>query len=693
MKELTEQSSTEAALTALEYGYQPIPIRDGGKAPMGSGWQRTRWTSEEEVREAFESASANGASGIGLLLGEPSGGLVDVDLDHHHALRLRDHFLPPSDMATGREGRALSHRWYIVADDPEVMETRRYKLPDGQVSVELRWTGTQTVIPPSTHPSGERYRWEGDPWGKPARVSGRRLSIQVALLGLGAVLLDAWPETGSRHEAYLALAGGLLRYGDGVHPYWERNLPVLIGAIADATHDDDGAETRIRTVMGTTLDRLRQGREATGFNRLGEMIGLEHMEAVRRMAKEVESRSGFVPGASASPGLPTPPTPSNEVREQTDLTRSPMEERVSSWAAVDLGPYLSGEIEMPEPTLLRRADGAGLFYPGRVNSLFGSSESAKSWIALTACVQEMARGERVVYVDLEDEPAGAVVRLRALGAADEDITKLFRYVHPDGPIAAMQRYAYGDKPTAAGDLAQDMFHDLLESFDPTLIVADGMTVLYGLHGHDTNAATSTDVITSWLKSLTRGGRTGVIVIDHTGKVSGPGTSPIGAHHKVAMVQGSALRADAVDRPVPGGVGTVRLVVYKDRPGAVREVSSTGTEQLAALFRMDSREEGVTKVEIESPPEGTMVIGDSPAMEAKLEQMADSQEVLEALLDHMAEDPEAEYLTADVAKDLEYPEKSIRETWRVLRDTGLVEMRGSRRWAKYVLTEKGKADLS
>src|SRR5699024_12194832 len=65
--------------------------------------------------------------------------------------------------------------------------------------------------------------------------------------------------------------------------------------------------------------------------------------------------------------------------------------------------------------------------------------------------------------------------------------------------------------------AEAVFMSLLDAFDPTLIVVDGMTVLYGLHGHDTNEATATDVITSWLKSLCRGGRTTTIVIDHTGK--------------------------------------------------------------------------------------------------------------------------------------------------------------------------------
>src|SRR5699024_2939538 len=142
-----------------------------------------------------------------------------------------------------------------------------------------------------------------------------------------------------------------------------------------------------------------------------------------------------------------------------------------------------------------------------------------------------------------------------------------RVLFRSGPLAAMQRYRFGSSVTDEGRQAEAVFMSLLDAFDPTLIVVDGMTVLYGLHGHDTNEATATDVITSWLKSLTRGGRSTVVVIDHTGKSGGAGASPIGAHHKVAMVQGSAIRADAIDRPMPGGLGLVNLVVFKDRPGA------------------------------------------------------------------------------------------------------------------------------
>ena len=71
------QGITEAALYAIRQGYQPLPIQKGGKRPYGTSWTHTRWDkdiSEEEVGTFFAEMEQRGAPGLGLLLGEPSGG-------------------------------------------------------------------------------------------------------------------------------------------------------------------------------------------------------------------------------------------------------------------------------------------------------------------------------------------------------------------------------------------------------------------------------------------------------------------------------------------------------------------------------------------------------------------------------------------------------------------------------------------
>lgn len=713
-------SNTKAALEALERGYQALPIRAGAKNPHVSAWTHVRWDADnpDALISAFEEWHDEGATNVGLLLGKPSGGLIDIDLDHPRAMRLRDHFLPPTPMRSGRPGRPFSHFWYKV--DEGLPATRRYKMPDGAVSVELRSTGSQTVIPPSVHPSGETYRWEGTKWGGkkgPLVVDGKVLSVQVALLGMGCVLIDQWPQRGGRHDAYLALAGGLLRFGrEGVHPYWERNLPVLIRALAMATNDEDGPEAREGEVMPSTLARLRSGENAVGFTRLSELIGVDHADLIRRMAREVESLAGFSADTAvvSSSSRPLREVAEEAMDEELESTlppedRDPLGERVGTWQPVDLDPYLLGEVRVPQPTVLRRSDGKGLFYEGRVNSLYGQSEAAKSWMALVACQQEMALGERVMYLDFEDEPTFTISRLRLLGAGDDDVRHQFTYVRPEDPLMDMQRNRWGQSvETDLGRLNHELFALAVERVDPSLIIVDGMTVLYGLHGLDSNDAVSTDIITTWLKRLCRNGRSTVIVIDHTGKGAGRGASPIGAHHKIAMVQGTALQVYPVSQPMPGHRGEVQLLVHKDRPGAVRAISTSEQPAIAAVVVLDSRTEGCTYVSIDPATPGDVVVGgtdndgealrkaaeraekERQAAEAeRFERQKAHEELVDAVLAFFGSDVDATHTRAEAQDAVvealaprEVHEREVREVIWGLVQEGLLHKQGERRWARY-----------
>lgn len=674
----TEQHNAavvEAALDAYRRGLTPLPISRHSKSPSMTGWTKLRWPDptidtgegEDAVRAAFEEYTAGGSTNLGVLLGEASGDLIDVDLDHPAAQRLKSYLLPYTAAVHGRETSRKSHYWYR-AKPGTMPPTRRLKIPDvsgrgSGVSVEIRTTGSQTLVPPSIHPAtAETYEWEGEPWGGdegPAAVDGTELLAQVILLGLCAVLLDAWPGPGQRHDAYVALAGGLLRYGDSqtVHPFWERNAGLVIRTLALTTHDEDGAEQREREAIYTTKRRLREGGEATGFTRLAEYIGEESVQIVERLVRDAEAVAGFVPDVAGDvPGWMPPwanqwdglkieiddsaPEPTFVEPEDASEPRSlgallpehgaeepaeadveeagsdedlredldPLDARPSSWSPVDLEPYLTGKLTVPDPEVCRRNDGACLMYRGRVNMLFGSSESAKSWIAMAICLQEIEAGGRALYLDFEDEPVQTLNRLRLLGAVDDDLRAQFSYIRPEGPLADMQRNKWGkDQPTKSGEFAQGQFDMALQSLDPDIIVADGMTALYGLHGLDANDAVSTDVITSWLKRLTRNGRSTVIIIDHQAKSAEKGSMPIGSQHKVAMVQGTLLQVWPIKQPMPGDVGEMELVVLKDRPGQVRahsqKTGGRGKAQVAGVVTLDSRTEGRSSLVI-TPPRRT-----------------------------------------------------------------------------------------
>ncbi|MCW5757974.1 MAG: bifunctional DNA primase/polymerase [Phycisphaeraceae bacterium] len=159
----------EAAAAYTRRGWRVVPIAAGAKGPTLKGWPALR-LEERDLASHF-----HGDSNIGLILGEPSGGLVDVDLDCDEAVELAGRYLPATDAVTGREGRPASHRWYIA----EGASTAKHKDADGTMIVELRSTGCQTVVGPSVHPSGGRYDVLG---GEPARVPEAMLAACVRAL-------------------------------------------------------------------------------------------------------------------------------------------------------------------------------------------------------------------------------------------------------------------------------------------------------------------------------------------------------------------------------------------------------------------------------------------------------------------------------------------------------------------------------
>lgn len=654
------------ALDAFERGWTPLPIRSGSKTPAVSGWSGITYETADDVRKVFLNAAdfhkeSLDSFGLSVSLGEASNGLVDVDLDHPKALRLRDLFLPHTAMMSGRASTRRAHLWYRVSEDlPE--GTKRYKLPTGETTVELRSTGGQTLVPPSmarcvcsktrkgawckngshlTYP--EAYLWEGGPWGGregPAEIAGKILAARVATLALAIVLVDGWPRQGSRHECYLALAGGLLRYGTGdsatVHPLWEQALPGLIGALATATDDEDGPESRIHEVIGSTLERLREGRAVQGFPTLAGLIGQAHVDLVIRYAREVETILGHASRPSSEPITTEVAGESLEV-SMTDESayldageRNPLDERSASWEPVNLGPYLDGEVEPVEPGLLYREDGVGLIYPGRVNTLYGRSESGKSWIAFQTAVNVIEQGEKVMYLDCEDDPQQTVERLRLLGASDDAIRHNFTYVRPESPLGALMFSRWGEhRPSDSGERNDAAFKEALANISPSLIVVDGLSVLYGIHGLDTNDTSSTERLTGWFKRLTANHRRTVIIIDHTAKNASLGATPLGSQHKVAMIQGVALQVHPVTRPVPGRVGEVWLHVGKDRLGTIRQ-NSTDEEYAIASKVFIHSEPNRVRFEFTVPTTNEVILGDDDALSQKLSQLdLDMQAVWEA----------------------------------------------------------------
>ncbi|WP_405841578.1 AAA family ATPase [Streptomyces sp. NBC_01518] len=226
-----------------------------------------------------------------------------------------------------------------------------------------------------------------------------------------------------------------------------------------------------------------------------------------------------------------------------------------TWAAQDLRSVLDGTYKPPQPSVGRRDDGVGLFYPGRMNSVASESEAGKTWFALIACLQEINDGNHVLYIDFEDDAGGVVGRLLCLGAHPDHVLERFHYVRPENSPSDIDLL----------DLA------VVLEYNPTLAIVDGVTEGMSLLGLELKD--NTDVAKfgrNLLRPLANAGAA-VVTLDHVVKSSeNRGRYSIGGVHKLNGLNGVMYMLEN-RRPFGIGVtGKSTIRVAKDRPGQIRK---------------------------------------------------------------------------------------------------------------------------
>jgi len=233
------------------------------------------------------------------------------------------------------------------------------------------------------------------------------------------------------------------------------------------------------------------------------------------------------------------------------------------------------------PTVLRRTDGQALLYPGVVNLMHGKSEAGKSWLSLLACIQEIAAGNNVLFLDYEDVAVSIFHRLHVLGCAAGVVEEHFTYARPEDRLGKQER----------SDL-----HDQLELLRPTLVVIDGVTEALDLEGLNADKAND---IARFRKRLSRPcAALGAVVleIDHPIKAAkktdrGPG----GSAHKLQGVEGAVYSVLEGRKFAEGCSGSSDLFITKDRPGRVR--SKSAGRKRAADIHFNTSDDGGLSIEL------------------------------------------------------------------------------------------------
>lgn len=263
--------SLNVAKAYLNKGWQPVRIPPRSKNPGFKGWEKFACTVDDAAEYFTEDCN------IGALLGKPSHGLTDIDLDCATAITVAPYLLP--DTATfGRPSKQRSHFVYYC----DGVSTKKFKDPvkvdnKNEMIVELRSTGCQTVFPGSVHPSGETIAWVGE-YREPTKLDPAELSRFVARVASAALLSKHWPGIGSRHDSALALGGALLHSGWSIEETEQFVFAVCMAAGCSDT------QTHVATVRDSARKR-EAGKNVSGWPSLTTCIG-EHGNAVTTTVRE-----------------------------------------------------------------------------------------------------------------------------------------------------------------------------------------------------------------------------------------------------------------------------------------------------------------------------------------------------------------------------------------------------------------------
>ncbi|KAA0123438.1 DNA primase [Methylobacterium sp. P1-11] len=279
-----------------------IPLKKRLKRPLQEGWTRlgTDWTGITNFGNVPDDVN------VGILTGEASEDLVDVDLDGPHTIQAGAWILPETSMVTGRDSRPDSHRFYRVTGGTQTLkfEHPRY----GTMLVEFRGNGCQTMMPPSIHPDdGLMVRFEPGKDGEPARCDREMLLRKVGQVAVVSVLADYWVQEG-RHNLALWFAG--LCACNGV----DREACETVVQTLCVIFNDEEPDDRIKAVEAT-YERFDRGLPVEWHEKLSNIIG--GFGVIRTLIKWMGGQTSQLRSVSDRKG---PQTVSVTIDTSTDIS-------------------------------------------------------------------------------------------------------------------------------------------------------------------------------------------------------------------------------------------------------------------------------------------------------------------------------------------------------------------------------------
>ena len=592
----------EILRTALEFaanGICAVPVAtDGSKRPALTNWKQyqDRLPTPEELLTWFSNAE-----GVGVICGTVSGNLEMLELEGR-AVADKLHL----DLKEMAHNAGLSDVWdrinngyvevtpsgglhWLYRINGEVSGNTKLARRPGEnggvdVLAETRGEGGFVIVAPTNgtcHPSGGAWSMlVGNAKSIPTLTVAERDQLHKLF-----VTFDAIPKNDAITEDIKTKSEGLTPGDDyNAKVTWEQILEPLGWSKVYTTRDKVSAWRRPGKNDGISATTNHAGNDKFFVFSTSTQFESERSYSKFAIFTLVEHGGDFTASARAlraqGYGEQRKELTTLEVHSPSLVQLHDEEGNLkdSSWI-----PKQIGETELEQespPSMLRREDGNCLLYAGKINAIFGESESGKTWIALEAIRQELEKNNIVFYLDFEDSARSILNRLKTL-RVPTDKFKLFRYANPDEPL---------------GEGIGEIMRTEIMAYLPTLIVVDGVNAAMNLLGLDLEKnKDATHFSQKVLKPLRIGGA-GILTIDHVTKSKdNRGNYAIGAQAKRADIDGAAF-AVSVAMPFGRGIdGALDITCTKDRPGFVRAICPDA--KTVGVANLKSSPEGFISVSI------------------------------------------------------------------------------------------------
>ena len=678
------------ALRFLAQGISVVPVANDGSKRPAFAWQR--FQQELPIADELLMWFKDDVNGIGVITGKVSGNLEMLELEGR-AVAQKMHL----EIAEIANNSGLGDLWntlnagyveitpsgglhwlYRVSNGELPGNTKLARKPgeNGGVDVwaETRSEGGFTITAPSggtTHPSGGNWTLIG---GSIETIPTITMEQRSALHNIFA-MFDEMPKAESIQQEVATKHDGVLTPGDDYNARvtWEELLMPLGWSVVYRKNEatiwrrPGKAEGISATTNFNGNDKFyvfstsTQFEAETSYSKFAFYATLKHNGDFKAAANDLRNK-GYGPQGLNSFDLSKNLMPKTAINSLSEVTEGDLEPFVTTWEPIPLDDYFDGLFTIQEATILKRTDGQGLLYPGKVHSFYGESESGKSWLAQIAAAEVLKSYKKVVYIDFESDAIDIAKRLKILGVTKPEAVQYFRYIRPE-------RRNLLDDPA---------WLSLLEEGSATLIIIDGVTESLTMWD---GATKENDDITKWMREFPRAlAKSGaaVVLVDHiTKNAETRGRFAIGGQAKLATIDGAAYLIEPIKNLAPGGAGALTVRVTKDRPGAVRRNSGiwrkSDRTQEAAIIEVDSTG-AIMKYVIAVPLTEDEVVEDQ---ELKMEK---------AIATFIATHPGC--TKGEVTKGVKGGDHAIYERLETMLSTGFIADEGRGRGFAFYLTDAG-----